>query len=87
MGGRKTFISGRVMSSGYIPPVSSKSARRSKPSELGSRQHVAREEKEPDDSHPESLCDTREVPHRLNGSFTHYKLHSRILVALRSVRI
>jgi hypothetical protein len=34
MGGRKTLISGRVMSSGYIPPVSSNSARRNKVSEL-----------------------------------------------------
>jgi hypothetical protein len=28
MGGRKTLMSGRVMSSGYIPPVSSNRARR-----------------------------------------------------------
>jgi hypothetical protein len=34
MGGRKILISGRVMSSGYIPPVSSNSARLRKPSEL-----------------------------------------------------
>ena len=34
MGGRKTLISGRVMSSGYIPPVSSNRACLSKLSEL-----------------------------------------------------
>ena len=35
IGGRKTLMSGRVMSSGYIPPVSSNSARRRSDSELG----------------------------------------------------
>lgn len=39
MGGRKTLISGRVMSSGYIPPVSSNSARRNSVSELQIPQH------------------------------------------------
>src|ERR1700712_1427254 len=34
MGGRKTLMSGRVMSSGYIPPVSSNKARRRRLSEL-----------------------------------------------------
>lgn len=34
IGGRKTLMSGRVMSSGYIPPVSSNRARRNRLSEL-----------------------------------------------------
>lgn len=34
MGGRKTLMSGRVINSGYIPPVSSNNARRSKLSDL-----------------------------------------------------
>src|SRR5258708_34186513 len=34
IGGRKTLMSGRVMNSGYIPPVSSNKERRSKDSVL-----------------------------------------------------
>ena len=34
IGGRKTLMSGRVINSGYIPPVSSNNARRSKLSDL-----------------------------------------------------
>ena len=88
MGGRKTLTSGLVISSGYIPPVSSNRARRRSDSDLifisVSINKVRLEEP---DSHAEPLSNTREVPNWLDSSFTRDELNSRVLGALSSIGI
>ena len=82
IGGRKTLMSGRVINSGYIPPVSSNNARRSRLSDLVSDQHTCTCT-DMKDAHAEPLCHTRQIPNgfyrRLADGHFHTGPHIRPL--------
>ena len=88
MGGRKTLISGRVMSSGYIPPVSSNRARRNKVSELKTEcRRSTRCIRRGNYSHSKPLGDARKVPNGLHGGFRGKRFYARVRVTLRAIRV
>ena len=89
MGGRKTLISGRVMSSGYIPPVSSKRARRSRVSELSEKryQRSSRRVHRENYLHSKPVSDARKIPNRFYCGFGGGNFYSRVCVTLSSVRV
>lgn len=84
-------MSGRVTSSGYIPPVSSNKARRSKLSDLCpivvSKVYPGNLSREAKYSHLEALRYARQIPYWLYRGFANVDFHTRIRRARRPISI
>jgi hypothetical protein len=87
MGGRKTLISGRVISSGNIPPVSSKRARRSKVSDLNGWLRCLRRVQSENYLHSKSLGNARKVPNWFHGRFRGKNFNSGVCIALSAIGV